>query len=326
MERNSTQQHTFRIKNVGNALLTLEPGRTTCKCTVSDVTGSELKPGETTEVTAEWTGKVLGAGPDFEQTIEIITNALEEKILRLKIRGYVTETVRALPPAITIGRVSSNGGTEAEFRLFGFRSDQIDILETVFENDELARYFELAYEPLAKEEIEQEKGASCGLLAKLVVKPGLPLGPINQTIRIRANVDKEAVVHLPVRGRAVSDIIVASSRQFEANKGLLTFGALKRTESAKAVLHVYVTGPHRHTTQLSVGERDPATHLEVNISPPQELNNGKTVKYLVTIEVPPGKEPTNRLGSTGAPHGRVVLETTHPQTKQVPISVKFAVD
>ena len=139
----------------------------------------------------------------------------------------------------------------------------MDILETTCETPDTAHCFDVSYEPLAKEEVKKEKGATCGLLAKVTIKPGLPLGPINQTIRIKANVDKEAVVEMPVNGQTLSDIRIASSPEFDANRGLLTFGALKRSESAKEVLQLYVTGAHRNEIHLSVGRVDPADYLKV---------------------------------------------------------------
>ena len=326
MERFSKLQHTFQLKNVGDALLTVRQGKSTCKCTLSELTKELIEPGETTSITLEWTGQTLGTSPDFQQSVEVITNVPDQEVVRLIIRGYVTETIRALPDELTLGRVSSNTGGEAEFRLFGFRSDQIEILETEFENPELEQYFELLFEPLSTAEVEAEKGASCGLLGKLTVKSGLPLGPINQTIRIRAMAEKEAVLHIPIRGQAMSDIIIASSREYEPNRSLLTLGTVKRSETASAVLHLFVTGPYRHETHLSVGAMDPPDCFRVEIGPRQELNDGKTMKYLVTIQIPPNHPPINRMGSAQAPHGRIVLETTHPLTKYVPIQVKFLIE
>jgi hypothetical protein len=326
MERFSRMRHTFRLKSVGESDLELRPGRTTCKCTVSLVSNRVVKPGEVSEIIVEWAGQTLMDSPDFEQTVEVETNDPDQSIVRLKVHGYVTETIRALPGELVVGMVSSNTGSEAQFQLYGFRSDRIDVLESTWENADTARYFDVSYEPLSKEEVEKEKGASCGLLAKVTVKPGLPLGPINQTIHIKAKVDKEVVMEVPVKGRAWSDIRIASSPEFEANRNLLKFGALKRTDSAKAVLQLYVTGPYRNETRLSIGEVDPAEYLKVNIGPPKELNNGKAIQYLVTIEIPAGLGSMNRMGAEQAALGRVVLETTHPQTKQVPIHVKFSVE
>lgn len=147
-----------------------------------------------------------------------------------------------------------------------------------------------------------------------------------QTIRIRAMADKEAAIDLPVRGRAMTDIMIASSREYDPVKNVLTFGALGRAESAQTSLNLFVTGPYRHETRFTVGELDPPEYFQLEISPPQELNVGKTIKYSVLIRVPPGLPPINRMGSIQAPFGRIVLETTHPLTKQVPIRVRFAIE
>ncbi len=326
MEKFSKKRHVFRIKNVGDDELTVEAGRTTCKCTISAVSGKGFKPGEVAEITVEWKGQTLSESPDFRQIVEIKTNDPDNKVIRLKLHGYVTETLRVLPEEIVVGQISSITGATAQFRLFGFRSDKIDVLETEFEDAEVADKYDVTFKPLPKEEVEKEKGASCGILGTLTLKPGLPLGPINQTIRVRAKADKEATVELPIRGRVESDIIIASSPHFEPRRNLLNFGALKRGESAKAVLYLYVKGPHRHETKFSVGSVDPEGYLHVDISPPEELNEGKTLRYAVTIAIPAGLEPINRLGSELAKYGRIVLETTHPQTKQVPIDVKFSVE
>ncbi len=326
MEKYSKLTHTFRVKNIGDAPLTLDVQRTTCKCTISAINGDAFEPGETAEITVEWTGKTLSREPDFKQSVEIATNDPKMKLMVLVINGYVTEAIRALPPEVIVGRVSSNTGAEAEFRLFGFRSEKIDILDARFEEADTADRFEIHFEPMPKEEYEKEKGASCGLLAKLVIKSGLPLGPINQTIRIQARVEKDVDIYMPLKGRVVSDIMIASSRQFEASRNLVNFGPLKRTDSAKIVLQVFVKGEHRFETKLSVGEVDPAEYLKVSIGPPEELNGGKAIRYKVTIEIPAGLEAIDRLGAEYAKHGRIVLETTHPVTKQIPIEVRFAVD
>jgi hypothetical protein len=335
MERYSKKQHVFKLKSVGKQTLDLKPGRTTCKCTVSKVSLLSVPVGEVSEIVVEWTGQTFLAEPDFMQTIEVETNDPNNPRVQLKIKGYVTETIRALPEELAVGAISSNSEATAEFRLYGFRSDVLEVRETTWENAELASFFEVKYEPLSAAEVAQEKGATCGVVGRVSIKPGLPLGPINQTIRVRASAEKEAVVDLPILGRTQADIRIAASPGVESNakrgrydsfKNLLVFGALRRTEPGKAVLQVYVTGPHRTETQFSVGTVEPAEYLKVDIGPPKELNYGRAIQYLVTIEIPAGLAPVNHLGGEQAEMGRIVLETTHPLTKRIPIQVSFSVE
>lgn len=335
MERYSKKGHVFKLKNVGTKDLELTAGRTTCKCTVSNVSLRVVPVGEISEISVEWTGQTFLAEPDFMQTVEVQTNDPEHPTLQLKIKGYVTETIRALPEELAVGTVSSNSEATAEFRLYGFRSDVLEVRETTWEAADTAEYFDVKYEPLPAAEVAQEKGATCGVVGRVLIKPGLPLGPINQTIRIRVNAEKEAVVQLPILGRTQADIRIAASPGVESNvksarfdpaRNIVAFGALRRHEPAKAILQVYVTGPHRNETHLSVGTVEPAEYLKVNIGPPKELNEGRAIQYLVTIEIPAGLEPVNHMGGDQAAMGRVVLETTHPLTKQIPLQIKFSVE
>ena len=46
MDSNATDSHEFIFRNVGDAPLTLEAGKTTCKCTLSDIGDGTILPGE----------------------------------------------------------------------------------------------------------------------------------------------------------------------------------------------------------------------------------------------------------------------------------------
>ncbi len=230
-----------------------------------------------------------------------------------------------MPAELVLGRVSAKTGTTAEFRLFGFRSDQFEVLQADFEEAATASRFEVTFEPLPPEEVEKEKGATCGVLGRLVVKSGLPLGPINQTIRIEARVDRDVTVHLLIGGQSDTDIVIAGPN-YDSRRNVLSLGALGPGDSVHAVLHVFVHGEHHQETTLSVGELDPPGYLQVSIGQPRELGNGKTTSHQVTVEIPAGLKRINRLGGTHADYGRLVLKTTHPAIPEIPIQVRFAVD
>jgi len=328
VDRFSRESHDFLIKNVGEAPLELNVKRTTCQCTTGGIEKDRLMPGETTKISVEWEGELAEESSDFKQRAEIETNDPENPLVSLVITGYISEPIRVSPPRIALGRVPCNEGATAEFRVLASEAERIDVLDIDYSDADSAELYEIAFEALPEEEVRKEKGMGCGLLAKLTVKSGLSPGPINQTIRLKLRGAKESDIYVHVQGQAVGDILIASSKLFEARTNLLDFGALKRTESAKAELQVFVTGEYRQETTLSVGEVDPAEYLKVNIGPPQELNKGATIRYKVTIEIPPGMRRINRASQVGeyGKLGRVVLETTHPITKRIPIKVSFSID
>lgn len=328
VDRFSRESHEFLIKNVGTAPLQVKVRRTTCKCTTSGIDKNRLMPGETGKIVVDWQGDLAEESTDFKQQAEVETNDPENPLISLVITGYIIEPIRVYPARIVLGRVACNKGATAEFRVLAADTDEIEVLETEFENTQTANLFDLSFSPLPEEEVEKERGMSCGLLARLRLKSGLSPGPINQTIRMQVRAAKESDIYVHVRGQAVGDIMIASSKLFESRTNVLDFGALQRTESAKAALQVFVTGEYRHETEFSVGEIDPPEYLNVDIGPREELNNGATVRYKVTITIPPGMKRINRASQVGeyGKLGRVVLETTHPVTKRIPIKVSFAID
>lgn len=326
MERQTTSQHTFRLKNVGDAPLSVEKGPTSCKCTVGELAKGLLEPGETVDILVEWAGNLLLGQVDFKQTVQIKTNDPDRPFVEFTVHGYLTDSCRVLPEELSVGALSVHDSVQTAFRLYAFRNDPLEILQCEWENKATAECFGLTWEPLPEEEVQKEKGATSGLLGKVTINPGLPLGPINQTIELKIRTDKDNNVRIPIVGRALSDIRLASSSQFSANRNLLTLGVVPRGETVEAVLQMYVTGPYRQETHFTVQEVDPASHLTVTVSEPKELNQGKALQYSITITASSAAGPINRLGSGSATSGHVILATTHPQTKEVPISVRFAVE
>jgi hypothetical protein len=326
IERTGTGKHIFQIRNDGDEVLTVKAGATTCKCTLSEIGKENYQPGEIAEILVEWNANVSGVSPEFEQSAAVHTNDPTHPTIDFRIRGLVTESLRAVPVEVVLGSVPSNQGMVTEFRLFGSRVEEVQILESQFVDAESADFFDVKYEPLSEEEVAEEKGVDCGVLATLTIKSGLPLGPIRQTIRIKADAGKEVEVAIPITGRVTGEILIPSTAKFDSRRNLLNFGVVPRSEGAKTKLFVFVKGEHHQDVELTVATIEPKGYVEVEIGPPVETLNGKTTKYLITFEVPPGLEPINRLGASMADYGHVVIETTHPTSKQISINVKFAVE
>lgn len=329
MERLSTRTHTFKIKNIGTAPLKLIKGNTTCKCTLSSLSGSTFAPGDVAEVTLEWTSKTLGEEEDFSQTAEIHTNDPENPILRLKIHGVIAESIRVLPDKLVVNRVSSNVGTTTHFRIYGFRTHQIEMTRLTYEEERLKPYFDLQLKPMTEAEYKEEKGAISGALATLHIKPGLPIGPLLQKLHmtVKTGPQKEATLDIPVEGSVTGDIVVTGApKVYLAEKNLVNFGMLKEGRGAKTVLYVFVKGPHRHDVKFGVGAMDPPNYFKVHFSAPQELNQGKTIKYLVTVQVLPHGKPIDRLGYDLLKMARITLTTTHPDSREIPIYVRFGIE
>lgn len=326
MDRLSQKSHTFLIRNDGNAPLSVELGRTTCKCTVSDVSDGEIAPGDTAQVTLQWDAKSHGLEPEFTQSAEIHTNDPDQPVITVTVQGLVIESVRTVPARLVFPQVSTSEVTQAEFRVLNYQTEDFKILAHKFTEAATASKFQVEFRKLTDQELAQERLARSGWLATLSIQPGLPLGPISQVLKLNTNFSEAPVMELPLQGATVSDMkLAAPTKWFNREASRVDLGIVEAGQAVERTINMFVSGPHRESTQFKVGRIDPDTHLQATISDAVPLNQGKTWKYEITIRLKPTQLRLNRMGTGDGDYGVIMLETTHPTTPQIPIYVKFAV-
>src|SRR5436190_13726073 len=87
MEPQTSGKHSFEVRNVGTAPLTLNVAGTTCKCTVGGVSANEVPPGKNAFVTLEWnTGYKFQS---YSQSAEVRTNDKSMPVFSLEVTGKV---------------------------------------------------------------------------------------------------------------------------------------------------------------------------------------------------------------------------------------------
>ncbi|MCY2988748.1 MAG: DUF1573 domain-containing protein [Planctomycetota bacterium] len=322
-QRDGSLSHEFVIKNEGRVALTLSKGPTSCKCTLSDLAQDQVPPGEIAKVKLQW--KLTTTAKRFRQTAEIHTNDPALPTILFSVQGKVLDIVRLDPTELVLSSRSSGEGGKAHFRLYSYSVERFQVIEHEFTNQELAPYFSLAIQPLSADEVKQEPDAKYGLVAELTVKPGLPLGPINQTIRLTTDVPEASKFEVSVTGSVVSDIAIVGSQNFDEERDVLRLGTIAQAEGARASLRILVKGPHRRDVRMTVKETDPADVLAVSLGEATEINNGAVFMYPLTVEIPKGARPVDRLGSDQFKLGKIVIETTHPTSKIIKLYVRFSV-
>ena len=320
MDRNSTRNHTFIIRNSGDAPLKVEKGETTCKCTVSDVKGGNLAPGEETKVVLEWTAKTEGTG--FSQSAELITSDPARPKVRLLVKGLVIESVRPDRSELSFNNIPANEKATARMKIFGFREEPLEIESHDWLRPESAEFYSATIRPLADDELDKSIGATSGVELTVQLESGLPLGPLAQTIRLVSNFDVPAV-EIPIVGRVGGDITLIGPK-FVSDKNILQLGLVEREVGAKVTLRALVKGQHRNDVTLTVASAEPADSLQATVGEPNREQNIVTIP--LTIEVPRGAPPVSHFGTAESKAGKIVLKTTHPQVEEIEIEVRFAVN
>jgi hypothetical protein len=330
MEKGATQRHTFILKNVGKAPAVLRKGDTTCKCTLSELAKDQLQPGEMAEVALEWTP--VSFAPAFRQSAHIHVQPGGE-LIRLEVHGRVVQSVRAMPEELTLSNVSTSEPRTATSFVYCYRQPDFSVQFERLGRTESAKHFEVAIVPLTADEVAQQPEALAGVKVNVTVKPGLPLGHLEQTVHLTTNVAEAPTLEIPVRGSISGDISVVGARSlYDTERKIVTLGNVPRATGGKFHLQLLVKGPRVRDVKFSVGEVDPADALQVQVDMDHfvKVKQDDSVRmYPLTITVPPHSPAVSRLGGTQPGQsklGRITIKTTHPQAPQVLLYVQFAVE
>ncbi len=323
VERDTKAVHVFKITNLGDAPLELEAGDTTCtRCTITKLEKSRVEPGETTGVRVEYL--TTQAMPRFRQHATILTNDPEHPSVDLTIFGTVMSRFRVIPDNLVLSKISANEGRTAEVRIYAFVSDEISVEKYELVSQDTAEYFDITSQPIPRDQLTEPKASSaCRVL--VTVKPGLPLGPIRQTIRLELKMGggaPNAVVEVPIEGTVDSDISIVGVG-WNADAGRLAIGEVASSQGAKRDLRLVVRGSQRNDVKFTLEKVDPAW-LKVSLGAASELNSG-VMQIPLSIEIPPGSPPMNRLGSDQGKYAEVVLDTTHPLVRKIRLYLQFVI-
>ncbi len=154
VERDTKVRHTFHFTNLGEATLTLKAGGTSCtKCTIAELSKTELAHGETADVTIEY---LSNAGqPRIRQWAAVLTNDPAERRVELTIAGIVTSKYRVVPTNLVFSKVSANESKTAEIKIFAFLSESVQVEKFEFSGKETAPYFAVESEPIPPDQLTE---------------------------------------------------------------------------------------------------------------------------------------------------------------------------
>lgn len=323
MQRGETGKHTFIVKNTGRAPLTLTLGKPTCQCTSATLALASLDPGQETELKLEWEPKSYAES--FSQGVDLKTNDPGRPVIPISIIGRVVQAARPIPDELNVGRLTASAPAHYSTLIFCYRNEPFSITKIDFEHADEAEYFDCRTEPFTDAAVLAQQNAKSAVKLDVTVKPGLPLGPIHQTIRLTTSLADIAPLELPIRGTAVSDVSFVAGANFDPEHNLLSLGGVSGTEGKTAVLHVSVKGDGAGEVQVKIAHTFP-NMLQAELGEPKATQNGTNVLRKLTLRIPPGSPPANHLGSETSKLGRVEIETTHPSAKKITLYVQFAVE
>jgi hypothetical protein len=206
-------------------------------------------------------------------------------------------------------------------KIFAYKGEELTIEKHEWLNPQHGGKLHARFEPLAAEEISVEPDATAGVVLVLDVDQGLPLGPLDETLRLTTNHTEIGPLEIRIRGSVASDISLAGPR-VAPEKLLVNLGVVPRNIGIKTTVYLLVKGPFRDETTLSLGKTEPAGEFTAALGEP-DRGNPKVVRYPLTLEIPAGANPVARASEGG--YATVTLTATHPQTKEVNLKIRYVV-
>jgi len=321
--------HEFVIRNTGSGPLELTRGATSCTCTVSDFDETEggstgakvVPPGETTKLKVQWRGK--GDGGPFRQQASVSTNDPRRPQIAFVVEGTVVPTFKAVPGSITLPKLSAGSSEQAAVRVFTFGKESPTVDSLTADDEKTAQFYSLSSTPLAVDELAAETGATGGFLITADIRPGLPIGPLRQTIKVVFRMPEEVTAEIPVEGSVSGDLALAGTA-WDSSREALLLGSVSSRAGSQTSLFLTAKGPHRANVRPVVREIVPES-LQVVVGEGKPVGSGNVIRIPISITIPPGSAPANHLCSPQAPAGRIVLDTGHPESPTLTIPVCVAI-
>lgn len=323
IESNSVVRHEFEIRNVGFGKLQLEKGESSCRCTVLNFDRAELDPGQSIKIALEFDGKDY-FGPVTQHAI-ILTNDFRRPQVRLTVKADVVRSIRIVPHEIIFTRLVRMQPAVGEAKIFIFRNEPITISspELAF-SGETANFFDLELTPLRQDELAVEPGAKAGYRVLVRIKPGLPLGPFQQKIRLATDQKDAPILEIPVQGRVESDVNILGAG-WDSARGILHIGRVESAKGAERRIMLRLAALPDQKLEFQV-EKSVPDFLQAIVEEQNIVHKDVTTLVPIVIRIPPGAGPANYFGLEEPELGRIIIKTNHPDAPEVKILVRFAVE
>ncbi|MFN9370248.1 MAG: DUF1573 domain-containing protein [Planctomycetia bacterium] len=324
-----TGSHEFTIRNGGRRPLKLTKGATSCTCTLSDFSagtapgqGPEhvVAPGDTARVTVQWHGR--GNGGPFRQQAVIFTDDPRRPEIVLVVEGLLVPRWKVVPATIALPGLTTNSADEALVKILTYGTAAPAVTTLSIDGPEPDRFFTLAASPLAPTDLSANAGATGGLLLRVGIRPGLPLGPLRRTITAALRLPEEVLIDIPVEG-VVSGDLALGGPNWDSSRQMLALGTVSGRSGLQTQLFLTARGPSREQVRPVVREVVPAS-LKVEVGSGQPIGSAPVIRIPITIKVPAGAAIADHLADDRL--GSIVLDTGHPDSPTLTIPVRLAVE
>ena len=187
-------EHTFVLKNEGDLTLEIKNVRTSCGCTVANISEKIVKPGAEAMVTTKLSLK--GRNGAQHKNITVESNDPKQSNFILTLQGTAVMEMQVRPVQVLFGNLAANSVATGSVEFIASSTNPVNVLEATCDSSNIETRIET---------VEPGKNYRVAV----VTKPPLPKGTVRGTLHIVTDYQRNPVYDIPVSGLVVSDVIVA---------------------------------------------------------------------------------------------------------------------
>lgn len=280
--------HSFTIKNTGDAVLEITRVKPSCGCTIAGQYPRTLEPGASGQFPFAINTQKLHSR--FSKSISISSNDPVTPEIRLVLRGEVKQYVDITPNHANFGRLL---GDEPQERVLNIQNNTDKPLELTMAKESDGGFdFEL---------ITKEPGQKYEL--RVTAKPPFEAGMMKGDANFTTNIDEQKTLSVVARATV--------PERLDVQPKSITISSRSATDRGMSRVIRLTNYGNTDVKVTDVSSDDPAIKLTLN-----ERTPGKA--YTVLVELPPNYEPP----ATGR---NITLKTTDSKspTIQVPVLAPY---
>jgi Protein of unknown function (DUF1573) len=194
VDNQTTVEHTFLIKNIGDTTLEITQVKPACGCTIAELTEKVVPPGGVSHVTARLS--LQGRSGLQSKSITIFSNDPQNPQFRVSINGTAAQSIQIAPERLMFGQVGPGQAAEQFIDISGLAPEPFHIT---------------AIEPSGAELVATSEVVEDGKKYRLSVKLTGPasVGPYNGNLHISTDNPSRPAIDIPVIANIVGEIIYA---------------------------------------------------------------------------------------------------------------------
>ena len=263
VSREDLPHHRFTFNNMGQADLVISEVDSSCGCTAALLSAETIPPGGRGEIDVSFNPQ--GRRGKQKQTVSVYSNAENEPIAQLTVKGTVMAAVDVSPDRVLFGSVNNQQATTKRLRVLDSGEGTLKIT-----------HIETSSPFLTTEVGPVHLGKVINYDVKVTLQSGVRMGKFQETLTIHTNNELQPRLRVSIEGNVLGPITVQPEHLF--------FGFVNRQEIAQQdILLAKTNGADLEV--LEVGHQSQFVSTEI-----VPIESGRKVRIQVTVseETPSG--------------------------------------